>query len=130
MESQVKTYTMMIAALLLTSSAIPAHAASFNCNYAKLPTEILICQDKELSILDEYNAKLFYKLAGPLGSSSRKEFMRIGHKWIIDRNRCGYERACVANAYATHMQRMCLVLYRTDDATACANALALDEKSG
>jgi uncharacterized protein len=113
------------ATLVFTTS--PASAAAFDCNYAKLPTEVLICQDSELNILDEYNGKLFYKIAGQLSSSGRTEFMRVGHEWIVDRNRCGYDRACVAHAYASHMQRMCLVLYDTADATACANAI--DEKS-
>jgi uncharacterized protein len=42
-----KTGLILIAATLMAATA--AHAQSFNCNYAKAPDEVLICQNKDLA---------------------------------------------------------------------------------
>jgi uncharacterized protein len=52
--------------VLATSLSTSAQAASFNCRMATRPDEIVICQDQELSALDEQMASLFFELRNKL----------------------------------------------------------------
>ena len=52
-----------LAAILATS----VHAQSYNCRYAKTADEILICQDSQLSAMDERMSALYYQLRNGLG---------------------------------------------------------------
>lgn len=72
-----------------------AQAQSFNCNYARLPAEIAICQDIELRQLDSIMASHYYNLPGYAKTHERGEQKR----WLARRNRCGYNAPCLRNEY-------------------------------
>jgi uncharacterized protein len=71
-----------LATLLLLST--PASAAGFNCAYAKLATEVLICQDDTLSSMDEANARVYSAVANALPAYLKHAYNEIGLRaWAL-----------------------------------------------
>ena len=93
--------------LLLIVFSCEAHAAAFNCAFAKLPTEVLICQTPELSAADELNAEMFYKIRGAMSTRSAAAFSSLERQWIQQRNDCGYDKQCIVNSYLEHFGYLC-----------------------
>lgn len=85
----------LIAVFVLLVGSVPASAQSFNCRYAKLPTEVAICQNHELGRLDQKMASLFYGLPRHL----RVELKGSQARWLRRRNACGYNFDCIERAY-------------------------------
>ena len=59
--TNMKTGLILIASTLMAATA--AHAQSFNCNYAKAPDEVLICQNKDLAQADEFDGRQVFQAA-------------------------------------------------------------------
>ncbi|AXS39416.1 hypothetical protein [Breoghania sp. L-A4] len=85
---------LLTVSVLLLSTGLSA-AQSFNCRYAKLPAEVAICQDPELSDLDSRMAALYFSLPPRVRSYES----RPQKAWLSRRNRCGYNARCIADAY-------------------------------
>ena len=98
-----------LAALATLLLSTPASAAGFNCAYAKLSTEVLICQDDTLSRLDEANARVYSALKNALPRHLKSPFNQIGRQWLKDRNACGFDAECVSHQYVLHFAYMCSV---------------------
>jgi uncharacterized protein len=96
-----------LAALATLLFWTPASAAGFNCAYAKLATEVLICQDKTLSSMDEANARVYSAVANALPGYLKHAYHENGRQWLKDRNGCGFDAECVAHQYVLHFQYMC-----------------------
>jgi uncharacterized protein YecT (DUF1311 family) len=76
--------------------ALPVHAASFDCAKASTKVEHIICDNPEISKLDDQLAEK-YKEA--LKDKTRsKTIMRTQRAWIIQRNKCARED-CVKQVY-------------------------------
>ena len=88
-----------IACLLATA----VHAQSFNCRYAKSADEILICQDQQLSALDEQMSSLYYNLRNSLGGYRRAALEDSQSRWLSGRMSCGRDRDCI---HASYMRRI------------------------
>ena len=96
-----------LAALATLLLSTPASAAGFNCNYAKLPTEVLLCQDEALSKLDEANARVYFAVKNALPEQFKSAYNKNGRQWLKDRNACGFDAACVSQQYVLHFAYMC-----------------------
>ena len=73
---------------------------SFNCNYAKAPDEVIICQNRELSSKDREMARIYFFLINNASAISHRHFLRSTQAtWLNERRRCGYDADCVSNAY-------------------------------
>lgn len=91
---------ILAASLLLTLGIVnSAQAASFDCNKAITESEIAICNDPELSALDEglhiAYRDIFVSNFGEAAETARAE----QRNWIIERNLCGAVRSCLIDRY-------------------------------
>jgi uncharacterized protein len=79
---------------VLTLGSISAAAQSFNCRYARLPAEVAICQDPGLRAMDRQVAKMYFEWGG--GQVYQRD-------WLRNRNRCGYNSACLRKIYESRI---------------------------
>jgi uncharacterized protein len=101
------TLPIALATLATLLLATPASAAGFNCAYAKLATEVLICQDDTLSSVDEANARVYSAVANALPGFRKHAYHENGRQWLKARNGCGYDAECVAHQYVLNFEYMC-----------------------
>lgn len=114
-----RTLKYSLIAVGLSVSA-PAGAASFNCDYAKLPTEVLICKDDELTIQDEVNAKIFSSIRNALDAQRRKDFNKWNKAWLKKRNACGFDHRCVSDRYDEALTLMWNILPAKEALALCS----------
>jgi uncharacterized protein len=79
--------------------ATPSEAASFNCNYAKLPAEVAICQSPGLGELDEQMAQLYFGIVNYAPAWAASQIKSQQTRWLARRNACGYNDYCLTDAY-------------------------------
>jgi uncharacterized protein len=92
--------------LLATLLSSTAQAASFNCRMATRADEILICQDPELSALDEQMASLFFELRNKLSGSDRAALETDQDAWLESRFQCGRDRDCIESQYRERIEQL------------------------
>lgn len=92
--------------LALPALAGPAAAQSFNCNYAKLPTEVAICQDRELASADEEMATEYYQLTNAAPGWAVRQIKGEQRDWLPERNACGYDMQCIMGEYRWRLQQL------------------------
>ena len=92
-----------LSSLLLVSSAL---AQSFNCQYARVPDELVICADPQLSRLDERLSNRFYRLRESLSGADRVRLDQDQSAWLDGRHRCRRDRACIAQAYVSRIAEL------------------------
>ena len=85
-------------ALLITilTQIVPLDAASFDCSKATTETEIAICNDPELSALDERMSNAYLKARG---SNLGEHFKQHQLNWIKTRDLCFSNAECLKNSY-------------------------------
>jgi len=86
--------------LVLALMTLSLFGASFDCSKAKSDVEKAICQDDELSKLDEKLSEVytsFYLLT--------KEIKTDQRDWIKQRNRC-QDDSCIMEAYTTRLEEL------------------------
>jgi uncharacterized protein len=109
MSTSVKLLVLGTIATALSSLAAlptsPSHAASFDCTKASRPAEKLICQDSEISTLDEYLDRYFRAAGIALGRGV--ECLRAEQlEWLSQvRNRCP-DRDCLRRVYLERLSQL------------------------
>lgn len=98
------TNAITAAAVLSTGLAAAAagHAASFDCAKASTPTEHAICDNPQLSSLDDQTAGLYYTLisgGAPEATTSVDAVKKQQEAFVAKRNRCGANYNCLIDAY-------------------------------
>ncbi len=94
------TGALLLGGLLVT---LPVQAASFDCAKATSKVEHMICDDPEISKLDEELARS-YKVA--LQDQSRAELIKLAQKqWMKERNTCR-DMDCLSAAYQARIQEL------------------------
>jgi uncharacterized protein len=86
---------LLIVLTLLAGGSLAASAQSFNCNYAKKPAEVAICEYEELGNLDEEMASLYYALP----EYARDDIQDSQARWLRRRDACGFNYNCIDEAY-------------------------------
>lgn len=86
--------------------ATPADAASFNCRYAKLPSEVAICNSARLSGLDEEMAQLYFRLTNQAPGRAVRQIKNEQTNWLARRNSCGYDTSCLIHSYNRRIDRL------------------------
>jgi uncharacterized protein len=76
-----------------------ASAQSFNCRTADRPDEVLICQDSQLSALDEKMSTLYYNLRNRLQGVQRRRLEVAQSAWLKSRIACGRGFQCIEEHY-------------------------------
>jgi len=99
--------SIFAACLIAAGFASPsAHAASFNCNLVTKPDEVLICQQPELSSLDEQMAALYDVLRNNLVGRARQTLISDQVRWLQGRFGCGYDYGCIRSAYLRRIAQL------------------------
>ena len=85
--------------ITLLTHVVPSHAASFDCSKATIETEIAICNDPELSALDELVGALWNQ-EKPWNEVARK----TQGSWIEMRDDCVADNICLKKLYREKLQ--------------------------
>jgi uncharacterized protein len=105
-----------IAILLAAGAALlapdHAHAASFNCRFARLPDERAVCADLALNDQDVRMAQLYDITRRLVPMGTRGAIMDRQVAWLRQRQACGANRQCLANAYAGRIAELNQVMER------------------
>jgi uncharacterized protein YecT (DUF1311 family) len=73
--------------------------ASFNCNIAQRPDEVLICQSDELSALDRQMSSIYFQIRNGLSGSAREQLEAGQARWLRSRMQCGGDFGCIQSTY-------------------------------
>lgn len=96
--------TLLFATAALALSAGAASAASFNCAAAKTPTEHAICDNPQISTLDEQTAGLYYQIISSGASPSLVSQVKASQvNFLAQRNSCGAGYNCLIDAYTSQI---------------------------
>src|SRR5208282_3363980 len=91
-------FIVLVASLTL-ASVTTAGAQSFNCNYAKAPDEVMICNSPALSRLDEQMSVMYFQTRNSLSGVARAQLQNDQAAWLRGRQMCGGDPDCIADAY-------------------------------
>jgi len=80
-----------------------AHAASFDCHKAQTNIEKLVCDDQELSKLDD-DLGVAYRKAKE-NSQSKSDITLDQHRWLRGLNNCR-DRYCIKNSYEARLKAL------------------------
>jgi uncharacterized protein len=103
------TTRLTIAAAILISGALaagPGRAASFDCAKAATPTEHAICDNPQLSSLDDQTAGLYYTLisgGAPQATASVAQVKQAQANFLTQRDQCGANYNCLIDAYTSQI---------------------------
>lgn len=102
------TATALTAFLLgLTLPALPATAASFDCNGKNLAAdEKAICENRDLNDADVKMVTTFEILTGLLAMGTRGEMQDDQATWLKRRQACGADVECIRTAYAERLKQL------------------------
>lgn len=75
----------------------------FDCAYAKLATEIAICNSNTLAQYDRTINQIYVRLSLRLSRKNNKRLARNQKRWLGKRNRCGGNVSCIEKAYRTRI---------------------------
>jgi uncharacterized protein len=86
--------------MLLGLVTAQAHAASFDCAKATTPDEHAVCNDPQLSLLDELVAKAFAQAKQASGSADQeRSVLAYARTFQKDRKACQTDRSCIFGSY-------------------------------
>ena len=108
-----------LTALLLTLGlhTTPLHAASFDCTKAATQTEIAICGDKSLSILDGFMGA-WWK-----GQNKTSEVINTQKQWLITRDKCLGNTLCIKGTYLERLEETAMVESRVGKYSSITNEI-------
>ena len=96
----------LVAALITACGVRQLKAQSFNCRYARHPVERAICQDPMLGRLDEELASLYRRLLLRLPKEQGKQLYKEEDGFLLFRNHCGAQRACIEETYRRRIREL------------------------
>lgn len=76
-----------------------SYSASYDCNKATSFADKTVCENSDLSSLDEQNASL-YKQASSINKTTAKAVRTESYK---ERQACGFDAQCIESAYKNSM---------------------------
>jgi uncharacterized protein len=96
------------ALLILAVVAFPslAEAQSFNCRYARNADEIAICDDSQLSRLDERMSRLFFEVRDSVWGRERAALDADQAEWLDSRQSCRRNPDCIEDAYRQRIREL------------------------
>src|SRR5215469_14563582 len=95
---------LAIPATLVLASA--AGAQSFNCNYAKAPDEVMICNSPTLSRLDEQMSVMYFQTRNSMSGVARAQLQNDQAAWLRGRQMCGGDPGCLQEAYQRRIRQL------------------------
>lgn len=92
------------------AGALPAHAASFDCQKSDLAEdETTICQTLSLNDMDVKMVTTFELLSGLLAMGARGELQDQQIEWLTKRGECKGDVTCLTAAYTARMAQLATV---------------------
>lgn len=102
MFTEIRVVVLAIAACCLCAG--PGQAASFDCAKAASPTEHAICDNPQLSHLDDQTAGLYYTfISSGQPASKVNEVKAEQQKFLSRRDACGANYNCLIDAYTSQI---------------------------
>lgn len=92
---------------VLAATATASHAQSFNCGYAKKPSEVAICQSLNLSMMDESMASKYFYIVNQLPPKESTMMRSEQAAWLRRRDACGYDAGCLMSSYTGRIVELC-----------------------
>jgi uncharacterized protein len=83
-----------------------ADAQGLNCNNARLPDEVLICQSPVLSRLDQRMASIYVTQRNRIHGVARRELEADQSDWLRRRMECGRDYYCIERAYQRRIPQL------------------------
>ncbi len=99
--------TMSIALIGVAPPVVDSLAASYDCANAKLPTEMAICKNHDIGILDEQLAAQYRKLGELLSKPQRSSLGKRQLAFVGARNSCGDNESCISKSYQIRNDELC-----------------------
>jgi uncharacterized protein len=96
----------LLGTLFASVFALPAEAQSFNCRYARSADEVLICQEPQLSRLDEELAAVYARVRSRTRGSDLEELTAEQASWLRGRKECGRDYRCVESYYRRRIAQL------------------------
>lgn len=97
---------LALAALMSGAGALPASAASFDCNTTRTRDERAVCVNRELSNLDVRMATLYEVLTHLVAMGQRGEIQDAQKAFLAFRATCGGRVACIRGAYQNRITQL------------------------
>ena len=97
---------LVVAGLGMTAySTADAEAQSFSCARAQIPSELAICNNEDLIILDEQLANLFAdrRITAKDGVQIQQISQKQG-EWLRERNSCTLDFECLQRQYKNRIR--------------------------
>lgn len=91
---------------LTATGTTPSAAQSFNCNFARAPDEVAICQDDGLGALDERMSTLYFRVRASLGGAARADLEAEQAAWLRARRTCGRNFGCIERSYRQRIREL------------------------
>jgi uncharacterized protein len=88
--------SLLLAAIVSANQALAIH-----CTQASTPTEIKICNDKDLKALDQKLSQQYRQLSA---ASAPRALVQSQKTWLAQRDACGDKAPCITDAYTQRMQ--------------------------
>jgi TonB family protein len=104
-----------VALAFFATISVPSIAASFDCKTSKHPNEQLICQNKELSKLDDRMAALLRDLSNHLNYKDGEELKRSQRQWVKQSLDCGNDFICTKKLYRERIKQLSAMLPGTKE---------------
>jgi uncharacterized protein len=105
------TTVVVLAATVMLSPI--AKGQSFNCHNAKTPDEVLICQNRALSTMDEKLADLYSGLRNHAKPWKQRVLEADQANWLRFRRNCGRDVKCIAHAYQDRVNQLYYAVHDT-----------------
>lgn len=97
-------------AFLTPSSGMAAPYSPLDCAKAATPSEIAICQNYSLGQSEARLATLYAVVTGLVAMGQRGDIMDAQRQWLVTRNACGNNAACLAEAYKARIGELSATL--------------------
>ena len=101
---------IVLALSLVAGFSMSVQAASFNCSKSRLATEKTICAYRGLNDRDVKMATTFNIISHAVPMGSRDHLISEQVIWLKQRNGCGSNVACIANAYQNRQKQLDQIL--------------------
>ena len=97
---------LTVSAFLAIPWALPqwALAASFNCHRNIGLVERTICENVNLSAMDDEMAYLYFQIINDLGRHGAQEALNGQRHWLDQRNECGANEKCLVTLYRSRIE--------------------------
>lgn len=114
--------------LIATMFSEPAIGQSFDCQKARSPDEVMICQDSGLARLDQALAEARRQRGGKLSKERREEFEEHEIPFVNARRRCREDRGCIAQSYRNRLRELDRAMPGNEGERSSRDRVAADEK--